>query len=38
MHRYTDETEELARAIVAYARGRIANAQPLGRLVPRPRS
>ncbi len=29
MHRYTDETEDLARAIVAYARGRIANPQPL---------
>ena len=29
MHRYTDETEALARAIVAYARDRIASPQPL---------
>jgi len=29
MHRYTDETEALSRAIVAYARSRIASAQPL---------
>jgi glutamate/tyrosine decarboxylase-like PLP-dependent enzyme len=29
MHRYTDETEALARAIVAYARSRIASPQPL---------
>ena len=29
MHRYTDETEALSRAIEAYARDRIANAQPL---------
>jgi glutamate/tyrosine decarboxylase-like PLP-dependent enzyme len=29
MHRYTDETEALARAIVAYARNRIASPQPL---------
>ncbi len=31
MHEYTDETEALTRAIVAYARGRIANPQPLDR-------
>ena len=31
MHRYTDETEALARAIVAYARSRIASPQPLDR-------
>ncbi len=31
MHRYTPETEELARAIEDYARGRIANPQPLDR-------
>ena len=35
MHRYTEDTEELAKAIVAYARGRIANPQPLDRTVPR---
>jgi glutamate/tyrosine decarboxylase-like PLP-dependent enzyme len=29
MHRYTHETEELSRAIVAYARSRIASPQPL---------
>ncbi|MGZ8614446.1 MAG: pyridoxal phosphate-dependent decarboxylase family protein [Actinomycetota bacterium] len=29
MHRYTDETEALSRAIVAYARSRIASPQPL---------
>ncbi len=29
MHRYTAETEALSRAIVAYARGRIASPQPL---------
>jgi glutamate/tyrosine decarboxylase-like PLP-dependent enzyme len=29
MHRYTDETEALSRAIVAYARTRIASPQPL---------
>ncbi|HEX7247301.1 MAG TPA: aspartate aminotransferase family protein, partial [Actinomycetota bacterium] len=29
MHRYTDETDVLSRAIVAYARGRIASPQPL---------
>lgn len=29
MHRYTAETETLSRAIVAYARNRIANPQPL---------
>jgi glutamate/tyrosine decarboxylase-like PLP-dependent enzyme len=33
MHRYTEDTEELAKAIVAYARGRIANPQPLDRTV-----
>ncbi len=31
MHEYTEETEALTRAIVTYARGRIANAQPLDR-------
>ena len=34
MHRYTDETDELARAIEAYARARIATPQPLDRVVP----
>jgi L-2,4-diaminobutyrate decarboxylase len=34
MHRYTDETEALARAIVTYARGRIASTQPLDRSAP----
>jgi glutamate/tyrosine decarboxylase-like PLP-dependent enzyme len=34
MHRYTDETEDLSRAIVAYVRNRIANPQPLDRSVP----
>ncbi len=34
MHEYTDETEELARAIVAYARNRIASPQPLDRVAP----
>jgi glutamate/tyrosine decarboxylase-like PLP-dependent enzyme len=34
VHEYTEETEELARAIVAYARNRIANAQPLDRVAP----
>jgi len=29
MHRYTDETEALSRALVAYARNRIASPQPL---------
>ena len=29
MHRYTDETEALSRAIVTYARNRIASPQPL---------
>jgi glutamate/tyrosine decarboxylase-like PLP-dependent enzyme len=29
MHEFNEDTEELARAIVAYARGRIANPQPL---------
>ncbi len=29
MHRYTDETDAFSRAIVAYARNRIASAQPL---------
>jgi glutamate/tyrosine decarboxylase-like PLP-dependent enzyme len=33
MHEFTDETEALTRAIVAYARGRIANPQPLDRPV-----
>lgn len=33
MHRYTEETEELSRAIVAYARNRIASPQPLDRTV-----
>jgi len=34
MHEFDENTEELARAIVAYARGRIANPQPLDRTVP----
>ena len=34
MHEYTEETEELARAIVAYARFRIASPQPLDRVGP----
>src|SRR5262249_52048184 len=34
VHEYTEETEELARAIVAYARNRIAGPQPLDRVVP----
>lgn len=34
MHRYTAEIEALTRAIVAYARRRIANPQPLDRSVP----
>jgi len=34
MHEFTDETEEMARAIVAYARNRIAAAQPLDTVVP----
>jgi glutamate/tyrosine decarboxylase-like PLP-dependent enzyme len=34
MHEYSEETEDLTRAIVAYARGRIANPQPLDRSVP----
>jgi L-2,4-diaminobutyrate decarboxylase len=34
VHEYTQETEELARAIVAYARNRIASPQPLDRVVP----
>ena len=29
MHRYTQQTEELSRAIMTYARGRIASPQPL---------
>ncbi|MGH2635022.1 MAG: pyridoxal phosphate-dependent decarboxylase family protein [Actinomycetota bacterium] len=33
MHEYTDETDALTRAIVAYARGRIAHPQPLDRPV-----
>jgi glutamate/tyrosine decarboxylase-like PLP-dependent enzyme len=33
MHEFTDETEALTRAIVAYARGRIGSAQPLDRPV-----
>jgi glutamate/tyrosine decarboxylase-like PLP-dependent enzyme len=32
MHRYTEATEELSRAIVAYARDRIADPQPLDRI------
>ena len=32
MHRYTEATEELSRAIVAYARSRIATTQPLDRI------
>ncbi len=33
MHEYSDETEEMARALVAYARNRIAAAQPLDNVV-----
>jgi glutamate/tyrosine decarboxylase-like PLP-dependent enzyme len=33
MHEYTDETEDMARAIVAYARTRISAAQPLDTVV-----
>ncbi len=33
MHEFNGETEELAKAIVAYARGRIANPQPLDRVL-----
>jgi L-2,4-diaminobutyrate decarboxylase len=32
MHEYTHQTEELSRAIVAYARNRIASPQPLDRI------
>jgi glutamate/tyrosine decarboxylase-like PLP-dependent enzyme len=34
MHEYTDETEALTQAIVAYTRARIANPQPLDHPVP----
>jgi L-2,4-diaminobutyrate decarboxylase len=34
MHEYTEETEALSRAIVAYARNRIASPQPLDRPLP----
>lgn len=34
MHEFNDDAEDLARAIVAYARNRIANPQPLDRTVP----
>ena len=34
MHRFDDQTDELADAIVAYARGRIANPQPLDGIMP----
>jgi glutamate/tyrosine decarboxylase-like PLP-dependent enzyme len=34
MHEYSDETEDMARAVVAYARNRIAAAQPLDTVVP----
>src|SRR5947207_157619 len=34
MHEFNDDTEDLARAIVAYARNRIASPQPLDRSVP----
>jgi L-2,4-diaminobutyrate decarboxylase len=34
MHEYNEETEDLARAIVSYARNRIANPQPLDKTVP----
>jgi glutamate/tyrosine decarboxylase-like PLP-dependent enzyme len=33
MHTFDDRTDELAKAIVAYARGRIANPQPLDRIM-----
>jgi len=32
MHEYTHETEDLSRAIFAYARSRIASPQPLDRI------
>jgi L-2,4-diaminobutyrate decarboxylase len=34
VHRFDDQTEDLADAIVAYARGRIANPQPLDGILP----
>jgi L-2,4-diaminobutyrate decarboxylase len=34
MHEFDEGTDDLARAIAAYARGRIANQQPLDRTVP----
>ncbi len=34
MHEYTEDTEALARAVLAYARGRIASPQPLDRSAP----
>ncbi|MDP9330110.1 MAG: aminotransferase class V-fold PLP-dependent enzyme [Actinomycetota bacterium] len=34
MHEFNDDTEDLARAVVAYARTRIASPQPLDRPVP----
>src|SRR5881628_1844740 len=34
MHEFNDDTDDLARAIVAYARNRIASPQPLDRSVP----
>ncbi|MEX2420798.1 MAG: aspartate aminotransferase family protein, partial [Actinomycetota bacterium] len=34
MHEYTEDTEALAQAILAFARGRIADAQPLDHAVP----
>jgi glutamate/tyrosine decarboxylase-like PLP-dependent enzyme len=34
MHEYTDDTEAMARAIVSYARARIATPQPLDRVWP----
>jgi glutamate/tyrosine decarboxylase-like PLP-dependent enzyme len=34
VHRFDDDAEDLAKAVVAYARGRIANPQPLDRVLP----
>jgi len=34
MHEFTDDTEDLARAVFAYARSRIASPQPLDRVLP----
>jgi glutamate/tyrosine decarboxylase-like PLP-dependent enzyme len=34
VHRFDDDAKDLAKAVVAYARGRIANPQPLDRVLP----